>query len=244
MGRYLTIARQQCLRAPKAGNSWEEFEDAFACNASLGRFAIADGASESMFAGEWASELCESFVADATDDGKMGPWLEAARVRWQARIGEQPEVWHVAEKLRDGSFATFLGVTVELGETSGRWRAIAVGDSCVFLVRGGRLACAFPVDRAASFGTRPQLIGSHGEGRIRVAAAHGDLADGDVLLLMTDALAEWFLTGHEGGGTPWRELCALSESTFADWTNARRKERRLKNDDVTIVTIELSVTKT
>lgn len=197
-----------------------------------------------MFAGEWAQELSESFVADDTKDGKMGPWLEAARGRWQARVGEQSEVWHVAEKLRDGSFATFLGVTVELGETSGRWQAIAVGDSCLFLVRGGRLACAFPVEKSAAFGTRPQLIGSHSEGRIRVSAARGDLADGDSLFLMTDAMAEWFLAGHESGKTPWKEIAGLSDSTFVGWVERERKERRLKNDDVTLLTIDLSVTKT
>jgi hypothetical protein len=244
VGRHLTIARQNCLRVPKGGNLQEEYEDACACNISLGRFAISDGASESIFAGEWAQELCESFVADDTKGGKIGPWLEAARSRWQTRVGEQPDVWHVAEKLRDGSFATFLGVTVELEEIGGCFRAIAVGDSCLFLVRGGRLACAFPVDRAAAFGSRPQLIGSHGESKVRVAAARGDLADGDSLLLMTDALAEWFLAAQERGGTPWRDLAGLSESGFADWVNVERKERRLKNDDVTLLTIELGVTNT
>src|SRR5262249_44540927 len=160
----------------------------------------------SMFAGEWARELCDSFVADDTKGGKVGLWLDAARGRWQRRIGEQPDVWHITEKLRDGSFATFLGVITELSGLAGRWRAVAIGDSCLFLVGGGRLACAFPIDRSAAFGTRPHLLGSRGEGEIRFAAAHGDLADGDSLLCMTDALAEWFLAAHEVGRSPWREL--------------------------------------
>ena len=242
VGQHLTIVGQRCLRVPKRGNSWVEFEDAYACNSSLGRFAVADGASESMFAGEWALELCESFIADATNDGKLGPWLDAARGRWQPRVAEQPDLWHVAEKMRDGSFATFLGLTVELEGMTGRWRAVAVGDSCLFLIRGGRLACAFPIDEAAAFGTRPQLIGSHGDGRMRVAGAHGDLADGDSLLLTTDALAHWFLAGCEAGRMPWRELAGLSASGFAEWVAAERRERRLKNDDVTLLTLELGVT--
>jgi hypothetical protein len=172
----------------------------------------------------------------------MGPWLEAARTRWQARSGEQSDLWHVAEKMREGSFATFLGVTTELGEKAASWRAIAVGDSCLFLVRRDRLACAFPIDEAAAFGTRPQLIGSHGEGRMPVAGAHGDLADGDSLFMMTDALAEWFLAGYEAGRMPWRELAGLSDSGFAEWVAAERRERRLKNDDVTLLTLELGVT--
>src|SRR6266404_6244133 len=42
---------------PKRGNSTEEYEDAFAANPNAGRFAIADGASESSFASLWAKLL-------------------------------------------------------------------------------------------------------------------------------------------------------------------------------------------
>ena len=63
---------------PRTGNAAEECEDAFACNDPAGRFAVADGASESIFAGEWARLLCEAFVADAAAGDGIGPWLEAA----------------------------------------------------------------------------------------------------------------------------------------------------------------------
>ena len=44
----------QSLSLPKRGHSPEEYEDALAGDPRSGRFAVADGASESSFAGLWA----------------------------------------------------------------------------------------------------------------------------------------------------------------------------------------------
>ena len=43
------------FRLQKRGNRLDEYEDACAGDATLGRFAIADGATESSFAGQWRS---------------------------------------------------------------------------------------------------------------------------------------------------------------------------------------------
>ena len=48
---------------PKKGNSIEEYEDAFDYSITDHRFAIADGATESSFAGEWARSLVHGVVA-------------------------------------------------------------------------------------------------------------------------------------------------------------------------------------
>jgi hypothetical protein len=142
----------------------------------------------------------------------------------------------VAEKLEDGAYSTFLGLLIEPAE--GRWQAVATGDTCLFLVRGDALRKAFPVQRAEAFGTRPELIGSLYKGRVRAAATKGKLEPGDRLLLMTDALAEWFLTEHEAGHAPWQELDELTPDTFTGWVDERRTDRRLKNDDVTLLLID------
>ena len=43
--------RWSVLRLPKQGNTDAEYEDAWAADAAAGRFAVADGASETSFAG-------------------------------------------------------------------------------------------------------------------------------------------------------------------------------------------------
>jgi hypothetical protein len=230
---------------PKQGSTWEEYEDAFACNEPFGRFAIADGASESICAGEWARILCETFTADVSIGEDIGAWLTSAQRRWREQISDQPAFWHVQEKLRDGSYSTFLGVVVETGGNStGRWRALAMGDSCLFLIHGDTLNRAFPLETAAAINTRPALIGSRQRAGVRATAIQGNLVTGDRLLLMTDALAAWFLTEHEKGRSPWHELERLTEDDFAPWVIAHRKDRTLKNDDVTLLILELGVTTT
>ena len=52
----------QTLSLPKRGHSADEFEDAFAFDPAAGRYAVADGASESSFAGLWARLLVEGFI--------------------------------------------------------------------------------------------------------------------------------------------------------------------------------------
>ena len=220
---------------PKDGHAADECEDALACNNPAGRFAVADGASESIYAGEWARLLCEAFVADASAGDGIGPWLGAAQKRWRDHVHGRPAPWHVAEKLEDGAFATFLGLTVGPDQ----WQAVATGDTCLFVVRDDGLRAAFPVPAAAAFGTRPDLLGSRQTGRVRAAAVQGTLAAGDRLLLMTDALAEWFLAAHEAGTRPWHELAALTAADFPAWVAGRRAAGKLKNDDVTLVAIEL-----
>src|SRR5262245_26964629 len=182
----------RAMWVPRAGNSGDEWEDAFECNNPAGRFAVADGASESIYAGEWARLLCEAFVADSSLGDGIGPWLGVAQKKWRAHVRGKPAPWHVAEKLEDGAFATFLGLLIE--PTEGRWRAVATGDTCLFVVRGDKLRKTFPVQKAADFDTRPELIGSLYKGRLHMAASKGKLEAGDRLMVMTDALAEWFLT--------------------------------------------------
>ena len=229
------VLRCRSFVVPKAGHTADECEDAVVCNSAAGRFAVADGASESIYAGEWARFLCEAFIADPAAPDGMGPWVGVAQKRWRAHVHGQPAPWHVAEKLEDGAFATFLGLAVE----PGRFRVVATGDTCLFLIRGDTLQRAFPIEAAGQFGTRPDLIGSRQRGRVRGVGHKGPIEAGDRLWLMTDALAEWFLIEHEAARAPWRELAALTDDGFPEWVADRRTAGQLKNDDVTLVEIEL-----
>jgi hypothetical protein len=118
-----------------------------------------------------------------------------------------------------------------------RWRALAVGDSCLFHISGDALKLAFPVQHAAEFGTRPPLLASRQRSVSPVAETKGNFDAGDYLLLMTDAAAEWFLTEYEAGRKPWRELLRLKETNFDAWVGSQREGGRMKNDDVTVVAI-------
>ncbi len=241
MSQVLSALQCRAFALPKKGNSAREYEDASRANCERGRFAIADGVSESAFAGEWAALLCDSFVAGRVAPAKLEDWREEQQQAWLAQVKTGGLPWYLEEKLREGAFATFVGLSFA-APTDGKpraWHAFAVGDSCLFHIHDGKLQQAFPVGRAEEFGTRPRLLGSRQVATAVPATVSGTLRQGDLLLLMTDALAEWFLREHEADRSPWNDLVKLRTADFAAWVDVRRAERHLKNDDVTLLVIEL-----
>src|SRR4051794_29142331 len=90
--------RWRALRLPKRGHTPEEYEDAFAADPALGRFAVADGASESSFAGQWARLLAEGFVAPGARPWRGADWLTAPRRRWAAEVLPLPLPWYAEAK--------------------------------------------------------------------------------------------------------------------------------------------------
>jgi hypothetical protein len=104
------------------------------------------------------------------------------------------------------------------------------------------------VMRATDFSNAPWLVGSrtspgevpHKNGLQQM----GECRPGDRLWLMTDALAQWFLTQAESGGKPWQALAhasddAPSEQTFAAWIEQLRSARQLRNDDVALLAVSV-----
>jgi hypothetical protein len=234
----------------KAGAPPSENEDACApegtasLEGALLHFAVADGATESLFSGVWARLLAGAFArATVPDAAGLLAILPSLQQQWHQHVGGKPLPWYAEEKLREGAFATLLGVRLR----PGGWDALAVGDSCLFQVRQGALLRSFPLEQSAAFGSAPFLLSTQAPQNGRVAAhvrtASGDLREGDTLLLMTDALACWFLAEHERGGTPWTTLPAPGteegRAAFEALTARLRAEKAMRNDDVTL--LQLSV---
>jgi hypothetical protein len=237
------LACQLCrpFRVPKREHSLDECQDAVAIDVPHGRFAIADGASESAQSGLWARLLVDAFVRG---DGPPWPeWIEPLKRVWADTV-KVPEAetlpWFLESRYREGAFATFLGVWLD-GQ---HWKAVAVGDSCLFHVREGRLMASYPLEHSSQFDSTPWLIGSRSstDEVPRLQAHHfaGSWRLGDRLFLMTDALSRWFLSSAEDGDEPWMAIEGLlhqTEQTFAEWINLLRVARVLKNDDTTLVAV-------
>jgi hypothetical protein len=243
------LARWQTFHLVKADNNPAEYEDAFAASDHRARFAVADGASEASFAASWARLLVEGFVSAQRAPWRDFAWLTEARQRWATEVDPLPLPWYAEEKREQGAFATFLGMAFRAPgpDRPGIWRALAVGDTCLFHTRSGRLLRSFPLNHSAEFSSRPRLIGSRREGAECIAKsdlAGGRWRRGDRFLLMTDALAQWFCRQNEQGAEPTAEVAALlsesdSVSAFPGWADARRRENNMRNDDLTLLVIDL-----
>jgi len=240
------MATQWQLRClVKRGNRAEEYEDASANDAAKGRFAVADGASESSFALQWAQLLVQGFLKAGTGPWKNEDWLDPLRQSWLAQVSALPLPWYAESKREMGAFATFLGLVLnpEWPGRSGRWHALAVGDCCLFRIRDNELRRPFPIERSADFGNHPALLCSRAVTRsLKPHLARGTVQASDSLFLATDAMAQWFLHQHEQGHKPWLFLKdLLSEKStpqaFATWVEDRRDRGEMRNDDTTLLWI-------
>jgi hypothetical protein len=241
----------QLFRLWKDGHAAVEYEDAGAGDSAAGRFAIADGAAEASFAALWARLLVESFIAAQGEPWRGLAWMGPARQKWAAQVDMRPLPWYAQAKRELGAFAAFLGLAF-LPRTPTReasWYALAVGDCCIFHTRGGRLARAYPLARSGEFGNRPRLLCSRTldaeEPEDRHEPAHGSWQREDCFLLMTDALAQWFLLRTEQGGDPLAEIRGLQaemspEDAFPGWVRERRDHSQLRDDDVTLIVVDVA----
>jgi hypothetical protein len=249
MSERFSCLRWQSLRLCKRGNSEVEYEDAAAGNPDNGRFAISDGASEASFAGSWARGLVDAFVTTPSKPWQDFAWLAEVRQRWAKDVDQLTLPWYAETKRDEGAYATLLGLVVRqpVPEKAGTWRAVAVGDSCLFHTRGGRFLTSFPLTSSAEFANNPPLIGSRPgpqDARRRCEHGHGHWQLNDRFLLMTDALAQWFLRQTETEGRPLaliEELLAgtAPQQVFTDWINTRRDREGLRNDDVTLLVVDV-----
>ncbi|XVV07410.1 hypothetical protein ACQPW3_19325 [Actinosynnema sp. CA-248983] len=274
------------LRVPKRGNTERECEDAGRVRSAAGTVlaAVADGASESLLAGEWADLLTTSLLDGAPDvlqdADSFAAALAVAGAAWQTWLDDyvagreadgRPIAWYEQPKLDRGPHATVLAARFTVGQAGvgqagvgqagvgqagvgqagvgrlgpGRWEAAALGDSCLFQVRDDRLECAFPLDQSNAFDNTPPLFNAFNRDTALLArnvrTASGTAAPGDGFFLCTDAVAEWFLRETAGGGRPWRVLRGFAGDPggFAGWLDTVREEGLMRNDDVTVVHVDL-----
>jgi hypothetical protein len=236
--------RWRVLTLPRGGHTAEEYEDAWAADSAVGRFAVADGATESSFSALWARLLTEGYLG-ARCPRDLAGWLSGASRRWAEEVAALDLPWYAEMKREEGAFATLLGLSARgpTGEEPGRWRAVAVGDSCLLRVRKDCRVDAFPIRQSSDFGNQPRLIGSRQRSPLAPLYCSGSMRTGDRFFLMTDALAQWFLSSHETGGRPWEAVDSAStaeqpQKAFSCWIEELRARGALRNDDVTLMWIE------
>jgi hypothetical protein len=237
--------RSSSFALPKAGNTPDEYEDASWPRRTLTRettsfrCAVADGATETSFSGLWAGMLVRAYCAGRLEGRRLPRTLSALRASWGEEVGRVPLPWYAEEKVRSGAYSSLLGLTVSALPDAPRWRAEAIGDSCLFHLRGGTLLAAFPLARAEDFNSRPYLLSSRAGGEDAMSRLEGTWESGDRFLLATDALAAWALAAEERGDHPWNRLLTVRRVEWADWLAELRAGGTMRNDDVTLLRVEV-----
>lgn len=230
---------------PKSGHRADENEDAVGANLTAGRFAVADGASEGWASGAWARHLVGCYARTPPEPATFADWLADARDTWAEPPATDDQPWYAQAKQAEGAFATLVGVEVRPAKTGSalRWRAVAVGDSCLMHVRRGAVVESFPLTSPDQFDTTPALVPSSSRRpALNPDWLAGTAIPGDTLLLATDAVAAALLATPEAIAAVVRRVVPH----LADASTGRRAVvdflttlRLPRNDDASLLVLHV-----
>lgn len=244
---------QRSFWLQKSGNAPEEYEDAFCPDGydevtNVFRVAIADGASETAFSGDWAEWLVHAYCDGVLATSSLARGLLRLQRRWLKFVSRPSLPWYLEEKIRQGAYSSLTGLTLKENSEQRslrNWEATAVGDSCLFQIRDNVLLTSWPLSRADEFTNRPTLLSSNslqlGDVANHIKNTSGEWKAGDTFYLMTDALARWFLQAIG----PTRDLTGVTRvfqsitrpGELSDAVRNLRAAHLLHNDDITLLQI-------
>ena len=220
-------------------------EDAFAFSAESRCCALCDGASDSYAGGIWARIVSRGFAReDGLSRELVFRWMREYERRMRS-LGRTSLSWYQKAALVRGSFTTLLGVRFLGGGRTAE--VVCVGDSLAALVDGRRMVDTFPFMSVEEMHGDPVLVSTD-------AALNAFLDDDDgavvrrvwtlkalehpSVLLMSDVLARWLLSGGEERADLAGELLSIeNQEAFADWVAGRRCSGELGKDDCTLVVL-------
>ncbi|SMB82150.1 hypothetical protein [Deinococcus hopiensis] len=181
---------------------------------------IADGATSYSYSRRWA-ELALEHLHGVTDLAELlGAPLSVAQEQWSAWVREQtqsaPQSWFSARKLKEGSHCTLVNLrlltrrSVDLGRVQWKytWEAAAVGDSCLIHLDAlgnpaAQTGTPFPLNSPDQYSSVAYLLPSLPD-QVAGVRTHvpepltmREFGEDEAFLLMTDALAVWFLTAQQ-----------------------------------------------
>jgi hypothetical protein len=239
----------ETLWLPKKGNTSDEYEDAAAplkitdSRLETFRCAVADGATETSFSALWARLLVEGYV-DGSD-------LAHLKQLWQAAVSTKQLAWYAEQKAQSGAYAALVGLTLTPSHDSdggGKWKAEAIGDSCLILVRNQEFVQSFPLNQSDEFNNSPVLLSSHLDDNDKpdqmLATISGAWQPGDVFYLLSDAIARWMYKRQEDYKDAAIWLSGLrNKEDFDQFVDVQRSltdadsRALMRNDDVTLMRV-------
>ena len=232
---------------PKMGEAASTNQDRLAHSVDGCVCAISDGAGSSLYPGEWATLLVDSFCGDPSLILSHGQsckrWLSPLQEEWRQFYLDKlrspsKKWWQGGSSTKSHGSATFLGLA--LHENHG-WSAIAVGDSCLFQFSQGGHLLSFPLQSSAEFKSTTSCFSSLPEYPSALPVMKdGSYGVGDCFLLATDALSQCIFAGHESQSTDWTQVLEVnSDQDFRDLIVRLRHQKRIKNDDTSLIRVQI-----
>jgi len=231
----------------------QQYEDSYALDAARGIAVVADGVSSAIFSRAWANILTEAVAADPPnpfDPEGMALWLQLRRQTWHEQIDTTGLAWFQKAKMALGAFSTLLWVQLssppeEMEGAAGtvRLQCFAIGDSCLLHIRDGQLVRSFPIQHSSELEANPVVLGSLDLNRdhlMQFVSIDELCYPGDLLILCTDAVADWALRSYEAGiAVDWDRYWEVSEEQWVAEIVDLRNQQMMRYDDATMMLLQV-----
>ncbi|WP_036477337.1 protein phosphatase 2C domain-containing protein [Myxosarcina sp. GI1] len=238
---------------PKISESAKSNQDRFARSLDGSLIALSDGAGSSLYPKQWAKLLVEAFCHAENPIDRVSSsyheWLKPIQEQWRqyylAKItNPNRQWWQAGSASKRCGFATFLGLSLSNpdGSASGKWQAVAVGDSCLFkLEPDSDKLLSFPLENSEEFKSTTKCWSSlPDDSSFPPQFLEGYCQQGDIFLLATDALSQWLLANFASQSSEWKQIFELQrQEDFVRVIQQLRQKRSLKNDDTTAILIKI-----
>lgn len=234
----------------KKAENLDDCQDAFEVNKEHSRYAVADGATRSFFPKCWAELLVRHFCEipyPFSSEDRWKEWLVPIQEKWyeqvDARVKARNQFYLTNSfNAREPAVAAFIGL--EIDKVNGKWKAIVIGDSCLFHKSNSEFQ-SYLIKRSEDFTSHLAAFASFPErNHYNPAFIDGKIQSGDIFILATDALAKWIVQ-HKEANQLDRALNQLkrikTDEQFNNFVDLARDHEniRLVNDDVTLMLISI-----
>lgn len=234
---------------PKEAEKFSDCADRYSFDIRYCRFAISDGVSKSFFPKIWSEVLVQNWMEGLKDTPTL---ISKSQENWLQKVTElvnNPNTkWYTenAFNLREPGLATFIGLEFYLKNDRWYWQADAIGDSFLFFLPQHKRSLENVGSLSFSthspeedFDNFPDYLSSRGDNhKGEVKKLSGARLCSGSFFLMTDALAEWFISDSSGAIEILNDI--NSQEEFENFVQSARRKDELANDDTSFLSIKVS----
>lgn len=230
------------------GIRYADGADRIGVDVQRGRFVVADGVSQSHLPNVWADILAHDFIDSEECATLWGERLEkqlpGLTAKWRAESdnrlakAEEKEKRLMERTWRNFGRAASTVAGVTLNE-DGSLDYYQLGDSFIFMVDvEGNLK---PFANLEEFGNMPDYVDTNRDIKGKFHSGTDYLLGAAYLVLMTDALSDWFVKAQQQDTHTIQQLWQIeNHEQFWSWVEASRDDGSLKDDDVAMVLIKVT----
>lgn len=232
---------------PHIGDEYSQCADRFHYDKATKSFAIADGVGNSLFPGDWAMLLCEDFVKHpdiftensilVREDELIKDWEKSRDERVSNLTDDEKFIFEMGLEKADFAASTFVGLSLGSKE----WKCQAIGDSYLIVLDNDfNIIETVASMKGKEFDNYPEYFGSKkGHNNGEIIPSTGGYENVQYLVLMTDAISDWFLSDKTDNEKRKELLSLANHQDYERFINEERQLGNLKDDDTSMLVLKL-----